>query len=100
MNTEEEMLELPISFHTFICLYLPDQMWNFLMKKWDTPKELGLSHVDLLTVSLYIPWEQFSTIQDTHHIQYNQVPLNIMLDLKILHQNLFNNVALWNLKDY
>ena len=67
------------------------------MEKRDMPKELGLFYVVFLTAPLYIQWDQFTTVQVTLPITYNQVPLNFMLVFKFLRLNLLNIVIFGNL---
>ena len=74
INIEERMLQTKIACYTFLCLYQPIPFWNWLMETRDMPKKLGLFYVDLLSVTLYIQWEQFIIVQVTIPTPYNQVP--------------------------
>ena len=57
------------------------------------PKELGLFYVVLLTVPLYIRWDQFIIAQATLPTPSHLVPSNFMLVFKRLHLNLLDIVT-------
>ena len=42
IKTEERMFQSQIACHTFLCLYQPRSLWNWLTETWDMPNELGL----------------------------------------------------------
>ena len=37
INTEEKNMEVPIAYHIFLCLSLPDKMWNLLTENGTCP---------------------------------------------------------------
>ena len=94
----DRLLQLKIECYTFLCLYQPRPLWNWIMETRYIPKELGLCYVALLTVWLYIQLDQFIIVQVTLPTLYNKVPSNFILVSKRLHLNLFNNVTLLTLK--
>ena len=98
INMEERMFQSQISCHTFLCLYQPKPLWNWLMEIQDTPKELGLFYVFLLPVPLYIQWDQFIILQVTLPTPSHQVLSNFMLCFKRLRPNLLKTVILLTLK--
>ena len=59
INMEDQMFLLQISCHTFPYLSQPRPLWNWLMETRDMPNELVFFYVVLLTVTLYIQWDQF-----------------------------------------
>ena len=65
---------------------------------WDTLKELVLFYVVLITLPLYIWWDQFIIIQVTLPTLFNWVPSNFMLLSKMLYLNLLIIVTLFTLK--
>ena len=58
------------------------------------PNELGLFYVALLTVPLYIQWDQLIIVEITLPTPSYQVTSNFMLDLKRLRLNLLNILTL------
>ena len=73
-------------------------MLNMIMETKDTAKELGLFYIVLLTVPLYIQWEQFIIVQVTLPTPSNWVPSNFMLVFKRSHLNLLKIVNFLTLK--
>ena len=59
------MLMSKIACSIFIRLYQLMTLGSQLMETLDIPKELGIFYVFLLTVPLYILWDQFITFQVT-----------------------------------
>ena len=98
IKTKELMFQSQIICHNFLCLSQPRPPKNWLMKKRDMPKELGLFYVFFLTVPLYIQWYQFIIFHITLPIPSHRVPSNFMLVFKILHLNLLNIVTFLTLK--
>ena len=92
------MWQSQISCQTFICLFQPRPLWNWIMETRYLPKELGLSYVSFLTVPLYIQWHQFIIFQFALPIPFHQVTSNFMLYLKMLYLNLLNIVIFLTLK--
>ena len=60
----------------------------------DMHKELVFFNAVLLTVPLYIRWDQFVIVQVTLTTPYNKVEYHFMLVFKRLHLNLLNIVTL------
>ena len=98
IKMEDRMLQSQIACHTFLCLYPPRPLWNWLMETWDMPKDLGLFYVAFLTVWLYIHLDQFIIVQVNLPTLYHQVPSSFILVLKRLHLNLLNIVTFLTLK--
>ena len=92
------MLQSQIACHTFLCLYQPRPLRNWLTETRCMPKQLGLFYVAFLTVPVYIQWEQFIIFQVAVPTPSHQVPSNFMLDFKMLRLNLLNIVTLLTLK--
>ena len=98
INMEERMLQSQIACHTFLCLYQPRSLWNWIMETRDMPKELGLFYITFLTVILYIQWDQFIIVQVTLPTPSHQVPSDFLLGFKRLRLNLLNVVTLLTLR--
>ena len=88
------MLQSQISCNTFLCFSQPIPLWHCIMETRDIPKELGLFYVALLTVLLYIQWEQFNIFQVTLPTPSHQVTSNFMSFFQGLHMKLLNIVTL------
>ena len=54
IDMEDQMLVSQIAFQTFLCSYQPRPMWNWLLEKRYTPKELRLFSCRFTNASLYI----------------------------------------------
>ena len=52
----------------FLFFPQPRPLRNWLMETWDITKELELFYVALLTVPLYIQWDQFVIVKVNPHI--------------------------------
>ena len=98
ITMEELMLQSQITCHTFLCLFQPRPLWNWLTETRDMSKELGLFYVIFLTVTLYIKWDQFIIVQVTLPTSSHQVPSNFMLVKKRLHLKPLSIVTLLTLK--
>ena len=92
ITMEELMLQSQITCHTFLCLFQPRPLWNWLTETRDMSKELGLFYVIFLTVTLYIKWDQFIIVQVTLPTSSHQVPSNFMLVKK---SYIWNPWVLW-----
>ena len=68
------------------------------MEKRNIPKELGLFYVALMTVPLYIQWDQCIIVHVTLPTPSHQMPSNVMFDFRRLRLNLLNIVTLLTLK--
>ena len=95
INMEVRMLQSKIACHTFLCLYQPRPLWNWLMETRDMPKELGLFYVAPPNIWLYIQLDYFIISQFTLTTLSHQVPSNFILMLKRLNVNLLNIVTFW-----
>ena len=82
INMEEQMLQLNISYHTFLCFFQPIPLWYWLMGTRYMTKELGLFYVTFLTVWLYIQVDQFIIIEVNFPTLDHQVPSNSIFVLK------------------
>ena len=98
IKTEELMLQSKIACHTFLHLYQPRPLLNWITETHEMPKKLGLFYVDFLTVPSYIQWDQFIIVQVTLPTQSHWVPSTVMLVFKSLHLNLFNVVIFLTFK--
>ena len=68
----------------FLMFFQPRPLWIWLMETRYMPKELGLFYDVLLTVPLYIWWDQFIMFQLNITTPSHEVPSNFMLDFKRL----------------
>ena len=68
------MLQSKIDYHAFICLSQPRTLRNWLIETRDMNNELGLFYVVLITVPLYIQWDQFIIVQVTLPTPSHQLP--------------------------
>ena len=68
----DDILQSQIVYHTFICLF--QKKVTLIMSTRDMSKQLSLFYVFLLTVKLYIKWDQFIFVQVTLPTPYNEVP--------------------------
>ena len=71
------MLLSQISCHTFLCFYQPRKMLNWPMETQNIHKELGLFYAVLLTVLLYIRWDQCIFFQVTLTTPSHQIFLKL-----------------------
>ena len=92
------MLQSQIACHTFLCLYQPRPLRNWLTETRCMPKQLGLFYVAFLTVQLFIQLDQYIIVQVTLPKLYHQVPSSFILVFKRLHLNILNIVTLLTLK--
>ena len=92
------MLHSQITCHTFLCLYQPRSLWNWIMKTHNAPKELVFLNAVLLTVPLYIQWDGFIIVRVIFSTPSQQFLSNFMLAFKILRLNLLKIVTLLTLK--
>ena len=93
IKMEELMLQSQIACHTFLCSYQPRPLWKWLIETRYMHKEMGFFYVDLLSVSLYIYWDQFNIFQVTLPTPCHQVLSNFILGFKRLHLNPLNIVT-------
>ena len=91
------MLQSQIACHTFLCLYQPRPLWNWLMVKQDMTKELGLFYAAFLTVPFYNQWDQFIIFQVALPTPSHQGTSKFMLDfirLRLNHLNILTCLTL------